>query len=109
MGTVPTVHWIFTGYRTHSEGNTNTTHLTLGVPTHKSPSVGEVGEQIAASSIQGVSQFTEGSALAYLKKRIKIQKEKNKKTKREKKEEKKAKKKVMKRKKIEKKIDKKEK
>ena len=39
----------------YSEGNTNTTHLTLGVPTHKSPSVGEVGEQITASSIQGVS------------------------------------------------------
>ena len=55
MGIVPTVHWIFTSYRTHAEGNTNTTHLTLGVPTHKSPSVGEVGEQIAASSIQGVS------------------------------------------------------
>jgi len=53
--TVPTVHWVFTGYRTHSEGNANTTHLTLGVATHKSPSVGEVGEQITASSIQGVS------------------------------------------------------
>ena len=39
----------------YSEGNTNTTHLTLGVPTHKSPSVGEVGDQITASSIQGVS------------------------------------------------------
>ena len=37
----------------YSEGNT--THSTLGVPTHKSPSVGEVGEQITASSIQGVS------------------------------------------------------
>ena len=55
MGTVPTIHWVFTSFRTHSEGNTNTTHLTLGVPTHKSPSVGEVGEQITASSIQGVS------------------------------------------------------
>ena len=38
----------------YSEGNTNTTHLTLGVPTHKSSSVGEVGGQITASSIQGV-------------------------------------------------------
>ena len=113
MRTILNVHWVFTGYRTHSEGNTNTTHLTLGVPTHKSSSVGEVGGQITASSIQEVSQFTEGPALAYLKKKgremKKIQKEKNKKTKREKKEEKKAKKKVMKRKKIEKKIDKKEK
>ena len=26
----------------YSEGNTNTMHLTLGVPTHKSPSVGGV-------------------------------------------------------------------
>ena len=52
---VPTVHWVFTGYRIHSEGNTNTTHLTLGVPTHISPNVGEVGDQITASSIQGVS------------------------------------------------------
>ena len=26
----------------YSEGNTNTTHLTLGVPTHKSSSVGEL-------------------------------------------------------------------
>ena len=55
LGTVPTVHWVFTGYKTHSEGNTNTTHLNLGVPTHKSASVGEVGEQIIATSIQGVS------------------------------------------------------
>ena len=69
MGTVPTVHQVFTDYRTHAEGNTNTTHLTLGVPTHKSPSVGEVGEQITASSIQRVSQSVEGSALVYLKKR----------------------------------------
>ena len=53
----------------YSEGNTNTTHLTLGVPTHKSSSVGEFGGQITSSSIQGVSQFTEGSALAFLKKR----------------------------------------
>ena len=53
----------------YSEGNTNTTHLTLGVPTHKSPSAGEVGEQITTSSIQGVSKFTEGSALAYLPKK----------------------------------------
>ena len=37
------------------EGNINITHLTLGVPTHKSSSVGEVGGQITASSIQGVS------------------------------------------------------
>ena len=37
------------------EGNTNTTHLTLGVPTHKSPSVGDVGKQTTASSIQRVS------------------------------------------------------
>jgi hypothetical protein len=59
---------VFTGYRTHFEGNTNTAHLTLGVLTHKSPSVGKVGEQITASSIQGVSKFTEESALAYLKK-----------------------------------------
>ena len=68
METVPTVHQVFTGYRTHSEGNTNTTYLTLGVLTHKSPSVGEVGEQITASSIQRVSMSTEGSALVYLKK-----------------------------------------
>ena len=66
MGTVPVVHWVFTGYRTHSEDNTNTTHLTLGVPTHKSLSMGEVGEQITTSSIQGVFQFTEESPLAYL-------------------------------------------
>ena len=39
----------------YSEGNTNTTHLTLGVPTHKSSSVGGVGGQITSSSIQGVS------------------------------------------------------
>ena len=39
----------------YSEGNTNTTHLTLGVPTYKSSSVGEVGGQITSSSIQGVS------------------------------------------------------
>ena len=39
----------------YSEGNTNTTHLTLGVLTHKSSSVGEVGGQITSSSIQGVS------------------------------------------------------
>ena len=39
----------------YSEGHTNTTQSTLGVPTHKSSSVGEVGEQITASSIQGVS------------------------------------------------------
>ena len=50
----------------YSEGNTNTTDLTLGVPTHKSLSMGEVGGQIIASSIQGVSKFTNGSALAYL-------------------------------------------
>ena len=68
METVPTVHQVFTGYRTHVEGNTNTTHLTLGVPTHKNPSVGEVGKQITATSIQRVSQSTEGSALVYLKK-----------------------------------------
>ena len=55
IGTVSVVHWVFTDYRTHSEENTNTTHLTLGVPTHKSPSVGEVGEQIIATSIQGLS------------------------------------------------------
>ena len=28
--------------RGYSEGNTKTTHLTLGVPTHKSSSVGEL-------------------------------------------------------------------
>ena len=39
----------------YSEGNTNTIDLTLGVPTHKSLSMGEVGGQIIASSIQGVS------------------------------------------------------
>ena len=39
----------------YSEGNTNITHLTLGVPTHKSSSVGKVGGQINESSIQGVS------------------------------------------------------
>ena len=39
----------------YSEGNTKTTHLTLGVPTHKSSSVGEVGGQITTNSIQGVS------------------------------------------------------
>ena len=39
----------------YSEGNTNITHLTLGVPTLKSSSVGKVGGQINASSIQGVS------------------------------------------------------
>ena len=37
------------------EGNTNITHLALGVPTHKSSSVGELGGQISASSIQRVS------------------------------------------------------
>ena len=58
----------------YSEGNTNTTHLTLGVATHKSPSVGEVGKQITANSIQGVSQFIEGSALAYLKKKKGVKK-----------------------------------
>ena len=68
MGTVPTVHKVFTSYRTHAEGNTNTTHLTLGVPTHKSPSVGEVGKQITATSIHRISQSTEGSTLVYLKK-----------------------------------------
>ena len=52
--------------RDYSEGKTNITHLTLGVPTHKSSSVGEVGGQINASSIQGISLFTEGSALVYL-------------------------------------------
>ena len=55
----------------YSEGNTNTTHLTLGVPTYKSSSVGEVGGQITSSSIQRVSQFTEGSALIYLQKKKK--------------------------------------
>ena len=39
----------------YSEEKTNITHLTLGVLTHKSSSVGEVGEQITTSSIQGVS------------------------------------------------------
>ena len=68
MRTAPTVHWVFTSYRTHAEGNTNTTHLTLGVPTHKSPSVGEVGKQITATSIHRISQSTEGSTLVYLKK-----------------------------------------
>ena len=53
------------------EGNTNITHLALGVPTHKSSSVGELGGQISASSIQRVSQFTEGSALIYLQKKKK--------------------------------------
>ena len=94
MGTVPTVHKVFTSYRTHAEGNTNTTHLTLGVPTHKSPSVGEVGKQITASSIQRVSQSTEGSALVYLKKGKK---------KRERKREKKKKKRIEKKEKKEKK------
>ena len=99
MGTVPTVHQVFTGYRTHAEGNTNTTHLTLGVPTHKSPSVGEVGKQITASSIQRVSQSTEGSALVYLKKgkkkrEKKREKEKKKKKKVQKKEKKRKEKKI---------------
>ena len=71
MGTVPTVHQVLTGYRTHAEGNTNTTHLTLGVLTHKSPGVGEVGKPITASSIQRVFQSTEGSALVYFKKKEK--------------------------------------
>ena len=46
-----------------------TTHSTLGVPTHKSPSVGEVGGQITVRYIQEVSYFTGGSALAYLLKK----------------------------------------
>ena len=81
MGIVPTIHQVFTGYRTHADGNTNTTHLTLGVPTHKSPSVGEVGKQITTSYIQRVSQSTKGSALFYLKKRKKVQKKKRRKEK----------------------------
>ena len=81
METVPTVHQVFTGYRTHAEGNTNTTHLTLGVATHKSPSVGEVGKQITATSIQRVSQSTEGSALVYLKKERKRERKKREKEK----------------------------
>ena len=55
MGTVPSRHRVFTSYRTHSEGKHQTTHSILGVPTHKSPSVGEVGGQIIVSSIQEVS------------------------------------------------------
>ena len=50
---------LYTGYSLvieHTLKETpNTTHLTLGILTHKSPSVGEAGEQITASSIQGVS------------------------------------------------------
>ena len=67
-------------------------HLTLGVPTHKSPSVGEVGEQITASSIQRVSKSTEGSALVYLKKEKKNRGAKKEKKYRKKREEKKRKK-----------------
>ena len=58
--------------------NTKTTHSTLGVPTHRSPSVGEVGEQITASSIQRVSKSTEGSALVYLKKEREREREREK-------------------------------
>ena len=96
MRTAPTVHWVFTGYRTHAEGNTDTTHLTLGVPTHKSPSVGEVGKQITATSIQRVSQSTEGSALVYLKKERKRERKKERRRKKREKSLEKKKKKVQK-------------
>jgi hypothetical protein len=48
---------LYTGYSLVIEHTLKETptHLTLGVPTHKSPSVGEVGEQITTNSIQGVS------------------------------------------------------
>jgi hypothetical protein len=50
IGAASTVHLVFFGDGTHSEGDTDTAHLTLGVLTHKSPSMGEISERLAASS-----------------------------------------------------------
>jgi hypothetical protein len=50
-GAVSTIHLVLFGGGTHSEGDTDITHLTLGVLRHKSLSVGGVGEHIAATSI----------------------------------------------------------
>jgi hypothetical protein len=51
-GASSTVHSVLFGDGTHSEGDTNTTHLTLGVLTHNSLSVGEIGECLTAISIR---------------------------------------------------------
>jgi hypothetical protein len=51
MGAASTVHLVLFGDETHSKGDTDTTHLTFGVLTQNSPSVGEIGERITASSI----------------------------------------------------------
>ena len=83
MGTVPAEHWVFTSYRTHAEGNTNTMHLTLGVPTHKSPSVGEVGEQITCKfysrSILVYRRISSGLLIKKRKKKREKKREKEKK------------------------------
>jgi hypothetical protein len=51
MGAASTVNLVLIGGGTHSEGDTNTTHLTLGVLGHKSP-------------YEGVSQLRTVSVLA---------------------------------------------
>jgi hypothetical protein len=48
MRTAPTAHLVPLGDGAHSEGDTNITHLALGVVRHKSPSVGEIGEHPAS-------------------------------------------------------------
>jgi hypothetical protein len=52
MGAVSTVHSVLFGDGTHSKGDTDTTHLTLGVLIHNSPSVGKISERLTASSIR---------------------------------------------------------
>jgi hypothetical protein len=50
MGAASTVHSILFGDGTHSKGDTDTTHLTIGVLTHKSSSLGKIGEHLTATS-----------------------------------------------------------
>jgi hypothetical protein len=52
MGAALIVHLVLFGDGTHSEGDTGTTHFTLGAMTHNHPSVGEIGEHFTASSVR---------------------------------------------------------
>jgi hypothetical protein len=52
MEVASTVHLVLFGYGTHSKGNTDTAHLTLGFPTHKSLNVGKIHQCDAITTYQ---------------------------------------------------------
>jgi hypothetical protein len=51
MRATPTKYLVLPSDGTHSEGDTDIAHLTLGFVRYKSPSVGKIGEHLATGSI----------------------------------------------------------